>query len=217
MIISPITCRIDRHAVLTASFSGELATCWALLSSRELWGVGQAQPDVETDEAQRPGEQERDAPAVALHRTRGQQRLQQRHRHRADQEPEHPGPHHERNGQATPLVGRELGEIHRATPVFAAGGEALQAAQEQQQQWGGDTDRLVGRQQADGQRRGGHQQDDEGQHPLPRDPVAQGPNTNPPSGRMKNAAAKIAKVFSRAAVSFPEGKKLAAMNVARKP
>jgi len=49
----------------------------------------------------------------------------------------------------------------------------LQAAQEQQQQWGGDTDRLVGRQQADGQRRGGHQQDDDGQHPLPRDPVAQ--------------------------------------------
>jgi hypothetical protein len=89
MIISPITCRIDRHAVLTASF------------------------------------------------------------------------------------GRELGEIHCATPVFAAGGEALQATQEQQQQWGGDTDRLVGRQQADGQRRGGHQQDDDGQHPLPRDPVAQ--------------------------------------------
>jgi len=44
-----------------------------------------------------------------------------------------------------------------------------------------------------------------------------GPNTNPPSGRMKNAAAKIAKVFSRAAVSFPDGKKLAAMKVARKP
>jgi hypothetical protein len=34
---------------------------------------------------------------------------------------------------------------------------------------------------------------------------------------MKNAAAKIAKVFSSAAVSFPDGKKLAAMNVARNP
>jgi hypothetical protein len=34
---------------------------------------------------------------------------------------------------------------------------------------------------------------------------------------MKNAAAKIAKVFSSAAVSFPEGKKLAAMNVAKNP
>src|SRR6185312_10603195 len=28
-----------------------------------------------------------------------------------------------------------------------------------------------------------------------------GPNTNPPSGRMKNAAAKIAKVFSRGFIS----------------
>jgi hypothetical protein len=34
---------------------------------------------------------------------------------------------------------------------------------------------------------------------------------------MKNAAAKIAKVFSSAAVSFPDGKKLAAMKVARNP
>jgi len=93
----------------------------------------------------------------------------------------------------------------------------LQAAQEQQQQWGGDTDRLVGRQQADGQRRGGHQQDDDGQHPLPRDPVAQRSEDEPAEWSHENAAAKIVKVFSRAAVSFPEGKKLAAMNVARKP
>jgi hypothetical protein len=38
-----------------------------------------------------------------------------------------------------------------------------------------------------------------------------GPNTKPPSGRMKNAAAKIAKVFSSAAVSLPAGKNLSAM------
>ena len=44
-----------------------------------------------------------------------------------------------------------------------------------------------------------------------------GPKTKPPSGRIKNAAAKIAKVLSSAAVSFPEGKKFAAMKVARKP
>ena len=34
---------------------------------------------------------------------------------------------------------------------------------------------------------------------------------------MKNAAAKIANVFSSAAVSLPAGKKWAAMKVARKP
>jgi hypothetical protein len=34
---------------------------------------------------------------------------------------------------------------------------------------------------------------------------------------MTKAAAKIANVFSRAAVSLPAGKKFAAMNVARKP
>jgi hypothetical protein len=34
---------------------------------------------------------------------------------------------------------------------------------------------------------------------------------------MKNAAAKIAKVFNSAAVSFPDGKKFAAMKVARNP
>jgi hypothetical protein len=44
-----------------------------------------------------------------------------------------------------------------------------------------------------------------------------GPKTNAPRGRTKNAAAKIAKVFSRAAVSFPDGKKLAAIKVARNP
>ena len=44
-----------------------------------------------------------------------------------------------------------------------------------------------------------------------------GPNTNPPSGRMKKAAAKIANVLSSAAVSSPAGKKFAAMNVARNP
>ena len=76
MIIRPITCRIGRHAVLTASFSGDLATCWALLSYGELRRVVQAQTDVETDQAKRAGEQERDAPAVALHRVGGQQRLQ---------------------------------------------------------------------------------------------------------------------------------------------
>ena len=38
-----------------------------------------------------------------------------------------------------------------------------------------------------------------------------GPKMKPPRGRMKNAAAKIAKVFSSAAVSLPEGKKFAAM------
>ena len=38
-----------------------------------------------------------------------------------------------------------------------------------------------------------------------------GPKTKPPSGRMKKAAAKIAKVLSSAAVSLPAGKKFAAM------
>ena len=44
-----------------------------------------------------------------------------------------------------------------------------------------------------------------------------GPKTSPPSGRITNAAAKIANVFSSAAVSLPAGKKFAAMKVARKP
>lgn len=44
-----------------------------------------------------------------------------------------------------------------------------------------------------------------------------GPKKKPPSGRMKNAAAKIANVFSSAAVSLPAGKNCAAMNVARNP
>ena len=40
---------------------------------------------------------------------------------------------------------------------------------------------------------------------------ASGPKKKPPSGRMKNAAAKIANVLSSAAVSLPDGKNLSAM------
>jgi hypothetical protein len=52
---------------------------------------------------------------------------------------------------------------------------------------------------------------------LPPDPVAECPEDEPAEGSHKNAAAKIANVFSSAAVSFPGGKKLAAMKVAKKP
>jgi hypothetical protein len=135
--------------------------------------VNTTKADVETDEPERRPEQERNAPAVARHRIGGQQRLQQGHRRGPDQEAEHAGPHHERDGQTAALVRRELGQIHRAAAVFAARREALQAAQQQQQQRGGDADRGVGRQQADGHGGGGHQQDDESQHALPSDPVAE--------------------------------------------
>ena len=44
-----------------------------------------------------------------------------------------------------------------------------------------------------------------------------GPKKKPPSGRKKKAAAKLAKVFSSAAVSLPGGKNFTEMMVARNP
>ena len=179
---SPITCRIGRHAVLHRFPQRRLGHLLGLAQLGELRGVVQAQPDVEADQTQRSGDQERDAPAVALHRVGGQQCLQQRDGHRADQESEDTGPRHERDGQAAALLGRELGEIDRAAAVFAAGREALQTTQEEQQQRCGDADRGVGRQQADGERRARHQQDHQREHALPSDPVAERSEHEPAEG-----------------------------------
>jgi hypothetical protein len=55
------------------------------------------------------------------------------------------------------------------------------------------------------------------QHPSAPDPVAEWPEDEPAEGSHEERRREDRKVFSRAAVSFPDGKKLAAMKVARNP
>ena len=169
----PITCRIGRHAVLQRLAQWRCRDVIGRGQLLEGRGVGQPQPDVQADEPEGSGDQERDAPAVGIHGRIAEQRLQQRDGHRPQQEADHTGPRDERDGHPASRVGCELGEIACAAAVFAACRKTLQAAEKQQQQRGGDTDRVVGRQEAHRQCRTRHQQDHDGEHLLAADPVAE--------------------------------------------
>ena len=93
----------------------------------ELRGVRQPESDVEPDQTEWPGDQEGDPPAVVLHRRSRERGLKQRDGDRPEQEAEHPGPHHERDGDAAAFVGRELRQVYRAAAVLAAGSLTLTA------------------------------------------------------------------------------------------
>ena len=175
MTTSPTICRMGRHDVVIASCSGDSATLAFVAQPLEIRGVVEAQPDVEADDSQHARDQERDAPAVGVHRALGEQGLQAGDGQGAQQETDDHRPHQEGDDEAAVLVGCILGQKARAAAVFAAGRKALQAPQQQQQQRGDNADRVVAGQQTDRSVDARHQQDHQRQDTVPADAIAEGP------------------------------------------
>ena len=129
--------------------------------------------DVETDQHEHGGEQERDAPApglevgVALEGSEheqhtGREQVAQRHSRLRPRGPE-----------ATTAVVTVLGcHQHRTTPL-AADGEALEQAADEQQDRRSDADGGVRREQADREGRDPHQHQGDDQHLLAADAVTE--------------------------------------------
>ena len=147
----------------------------------EQGGFGDLEPDVEADADQDGGEQERDSPSPGQERVAGEQGDDGQHD--GGEDGAGGGAHvGEAGGEATLfLVG--VFQCHEcgAAP-FAADGEALDQAQQDQQDRGEDADGLVGGQQADreaGRAHDAHRQDE---HRFTADPVAEVAEDDPAEG-----------------------------------
>src|SRR5690606_17811998 len=112
--------------------------------------------------------------------------------------------------EATPAVGRVLGHEGRRATVLTAGGEALDDAQQHEQQRRPEPDRLVRRDRAEQHRRTTHQKDGERQDLTTANRSPSGPHTKPPRGRMMKETAKTPSVSSVADSRSP-GKNESAM------
>ena len=146
----------DRHLRLLLAL-GELGEDRALLD---------AATHVPADEDQHDAEQERDAPAPLEERVTGRDHRHERHDARGEQQAERNADLRRGAESAAAGLGRVLdGHQHRAAPL-AAGRDALQDAQQHEQDRRPDPDRLVGRQHADERRRGAHQDQRPHQHDL---------------------------------------------------
>nr|WP_246828816.1 hypothetical protein [Micrococcus sp. HMSC067E09] len=137
----------------------------------ELRGVLEAHADEDRDRAQRAGDDERDAPAPVLHGlgTEGPGHAV------ADEGTDHQaggGGGHQGGGReaAAALLG-ELGDEGGDGGDLAAGGEALDHAQEDQQDRGHDADRVGGRQQTDAHGGAAHDAEDDHEGPAAADLV----------------------------------------------
>ncbi|MNZ37463.1 hypothetical protein D3C78_549090 [compost metagenome] len=136
-------------------------------------GFFHAPAQVQADQPQRRGDQERDAPAPGIHRLGRQAGFQAIGDHcRAGKGGK--GRHrHEAAIEGALVVGRMLHQVGAGPGILATGGKALQAAREGQQRGGCQADAGVGRQQADEGRGAGHQQDGQRQDALAPQAVTQ--------------------------------------------
>ncbi|EEF27314.1 conserved hypothetical protein [Ricinus communis] len=123
-------------------------------------------------ETKHPAQQERPAPGAGQHLGRLPDGVEARGHQRAKQDAEGQAGGQHAAGVAGVARRHVLGHEHPGAGYLAAHRRALQHAHQQQQQRGGQADAGVGRQQADGQRRHGHQQDRQREHALAAQQVA---------------------------------------------
>ena len=96
------------------------------------------------------------------------------------------------NRKAIALFRGVLGHKHPGAGHFTANGSALQHAHQQQQDRGGNTNRGIGGQQANDQRRHGHQEHRQGEHLLATQNVAEVGNQDAANGAGQIAGRKDA-------------------------
>ena len=150
---------------------GELALGADLLEGRRLLEL---QPDIDRHGEQHHRHQERDAPAPDLEGVAGQPTAHQDHEQR-EEEP------HRRRGldpagvEPAPAFRRVLGDIGGGAAVFTAEREALQHAQQDEDDGRRHADGGVARQQADQCGRHAHQHDGDEEGALAADEVAEPP------------------------------------------
>jgi hypothetical protein len=136
-----------------------------LLELGEDRALGHLPPDHVGAEGHEHAGPEDQAPAPAVQRVVGEQ-LHEHPGQRAEDGAER-GTHHDERGESAALADRSgLGEQRGAARLLGARAEALQEAQEDQQQRRPDADRAVGGQAADQERGRAHQEERADQHPL---------------------------------------------------
>ena len=101
---------------------------------------------------------------------------------------------------------RVLDSHQHGAGEFAAEGDALHHAQQEQQHGRGQPDIGIGRQQTDQHGRAAHHHQAHHQHGLAPEPVAEMAEDQPPTGRAKNPAAKVLKAASEDVAASKLGK-----------
>jgi hypothetical protein len=129
--------------------------------------------DVDTDVAEREGEQERQAPAPGVQLLGGEHAVQDRDEERGGEQAGGLAGGHQAGEQAALVVGGVFRQERGGAGVFARGGEALHQAGGEQEHSGPEPDHLVGRQQRDDEGRGRHDEDRQRQRLLPADLIAE--------------------------------------------
>ena len=131
------------------------------------------EPEPDRDRPERARHEERDAPPEVPHRGLAQGELEDRDECRSRREAEVGAHVEEAREVPPPLVRGVLAHEGRGPGVLAAGREALEELDEDQQDRRGDADLCIARQEAEGEGRRGHQDQRHGEHPLAADPVAE--------------------------------------------
>ncbi len=161
-------CFLERIARQTAGF----------LEPLEVRGIGDRAADVPADDSHRNGHEERDAPrprceSAAVDRVGVEPRRHGKRDHRSGQQCEERRDLRVARDQAALAFRGVFGEERHGAGSFTTDGESLHDPQKDQQCRCRDTDGRVGGQQADTGGRHADQHDDEHQHLLSTDPVAE--------------------------------------------
>ena len=139
----------------------------------ELRGFLDLATEVDRDQAERAGDQERDPPAPLLHGALTQGQLQHGDEGGAEGEAEVAAHVQEAGEEAAALVRGVFAHKGGGTGVLAAGGETLDQLEQHQQGRGPHSDLRIAGQQADGEGAGGHQHQRGGEDLLASDLVAE--------------------------------------------
>ena len=141
------------------------------LQLTEYRGVLQPGAQVDADQAERGGDQERQPPTPRVHLVVTEHQRESEHQQRTDRESGQRAELEEAAEETAPAARRVFRHERRGAAVLAAGGEALDHPQQHQQDRRPQPDRGIARHEPDAQRRASHHQDGERQHALAPDPV----------------------------------------------
>ncbi len=148
--------------------------CGAALQLLEGRGLVQAQSQVEADEAEGSGDEEGDAPAPGFHLGVVEEGVERRDEAGGSDVSGEGAEFEEAAEVAASLVGGVLRDERGGAAVFAAGGEALEHPEDDEEDGGPDADGVVGGDDADGEGADRHEDHGEGEDLLAADLVAHG-------------------------------------------
>ena len=128
--------------------------------------------EVETDDAEDAGEDERNPPGPVRHRLLAEAELQEEDEQRTGGHTCQGAEFEEAAEESAPVVRGVFGHEGGGTTVFTAGGEALNDAEQDEDDGCGDADGVVAGQQGDAEGRACHEQDRQRQNAFAAEAIA---------------------------------------------